>query len=216
LLQCIIFENSLPFAKDTNILPSSTSSFIGFLLDEKLNWKSHNEAKCQATQRQIHTLRRCLGRTWGLDTNKLVTLYKTIIIPKLLYGCSIWCCVILIKTYKSKIQAVQRTMLKCITRSSNNLSVNALLNISNLLPIDLKILGFTATHYLSHKHDPFAPSSAATIGAVLQNLQLNHQIDHTRKFHSIHHPPWVTTSLRYDTLDTIPLLSQEKHSLIIS
>jgi hypothetical protein len=138
LLQCIIFAKSLPFAKDINILPSSTSSFVGFLLDEKLYWKSHVEAKCQAAQRQIHTLWRCLGRTWGLDTNKLVTLYKTIIIPKLLYGCSIWCCVILIKTYKSKIQAVQRTMLKCITRSSNNVSLNALIIISNLLPIDLK------------------------------------------------------------------------------
>jgi hypothetical protein len=111
--------------------------------------------------------RRCLGRTWGLDTNKLVTLYKTIIVPKLLYGCSIWYRVILIKTYKSKIQSVQRTMLKCITRSSNNVFLNALLMISNLLPIDLKILEFTVTYYLSHKQDTFAPSSAATIGAVL-------------------------------------------------
>jgi hypothetical protein len=39
--------------------------------------------------------------------------------------------------------------------------------ISNLLPIDLKILEFTVTYYLSHKQDTFAPSSAATIGAVL-------------------------------------------------
>jgi hypothetical protein len=41
--------------KDTNIPPSSTSNFVGFLLDEKLNWKSHVEAKCQATQRQQQT-----------------------------------------------------------------------------------------------------------------------------------------------------------------
>jgi hypothetical protein len=208
-------DNCYIIVKDTKILLSTTSNFVGFLLDEKLNWKSHVEAKCQTTQRQIHTLRRCLGRTWGLDTNKLVTQYKTIIVPKLLYGCSIWCRVILIKTYKSKIQSLQRTMLKCITTSSNSVSLNALLIISNLLQIDLKILEFTATYYLSHKQEPFAPSSAATIGAVLQNLQLDHQIDHTRMFHSKRHPPWVTISISYDTVEAIPLLSQERNSLVI-
>jgi hypothetical protein len=208
-------DNCYIIVKDTKILLSTTSNFVGFLLDEKLNWKSHVEAKCQTTQRQIYTLWRCLGRTWGLDTNKLVTQYKTIIVPKLLYGCSIWCRVILIKTYKSKIQSLQRTMLKCITTSSNSVSLNALLIISNLLQIDLKILEFTATYYLSHKQEPFAPSSAATIGAVLQNLQLDHQIDHTRMFHSKRHPPWVTISISYDTVEAIPLLSQERNSLVI-
>jgi hypothetical protein len=96
-------DNCYIKVKDTKILPSSTSNFVGFLLNDKLNWKSHVEAKYQATQRQIHILWRCLGCTWGLNTKKLVTLYKTIIFPELLYGCSIWCRVILIKTYKSKI-----------------------------------------------------------------------------------------------------------------
>jgi hypothetical protein len=148
------------------------------------------------------------------DNNKLVTLYKTFIVPRLLHNCSIWCQVILIKTYKSNIQAVQRNILKCIKRSSNNVSLNALLIISNLLPIYLKILEFTATYYLSHKQDPFAPSSAATIGVVPQNLQLDHQIDHTRRFPSKWHPPWVTTSLSYDTVDAILLLSQEKKTAL--
>jgi hypothetical protein len=144
------------------------------------------------------------------DNNKLVTLYKTFIVPRLLHNCSIWCQVILIKTYKSNIQAVQRNILKCIKRSSNNVSLNALLIISNLLPIYLKILEFTATYYLSPKQDPFAPSSAAIIGVVPQHLQLDQKIDHTRRFHSKRHPPWVTTSLSYDTVDAILLLSQEK------
>jgi hypothetical protein len=55
------------------------SKFVGFELDAKLSWKSHIEAKCRAAQRQIHLIRGCLRRTWGLDTNKLLILYKSII-----------------------------------------------------------------------------------------------------------------------------------------
>ena len=57
--------------KETSIKPSMISNFVGFELDAKLSWKSHIEAKCQATKRQIHLIRGCLRRTWGLDTNKL-------------------------------------------------------------------------------------------------------------------------------------------------
>jgi hypothetical protein len=83
--------------KENVVTPSQTTKFVGFELDSKLNWKSHIVSKCQATQRQIHILRKCLRLTWGLDTNKLITLYKAIVIPKLLYGVSVWCHAILKK-----------------------------------------------------------------------------------------------------------------------
>ena len=165
--------------KENIISPSATSKFVGFELDTKLSWKSHIEEKCRGTQRQIHILRRCLRRTWGLDTKKLVTLYKTIIVPKLLYGCSAWYRVILMKSYKTKLQTVQRTMLKCITRSLKNVSLNSLLIISNLLPIELKILEFSVNYFLSHKHVEFSPSSAATIGAVLHKPKPDQTMDNT-------------------------------------
>jgi ribonuclease HI len=195
--------------KENIISPSATSKFVGFELDTKLSWKSHIEEKCRATQRQIHILRRCLRRTWGLDTKKLVTLYKTIIVPKLLYGCSVWCRVILIKSYKTKLQTVQRSMLKCITRSLKNVPLNSLLIISNFLPIELKILEFSVNYYLSHKHVEFSPSSAATIGAVLHKQKLDQTMDSTRKFHSRSHPPWELSKLNYRSEDESTLPPEE-------
>ena len=45
--------------KENVVTPSQTTKFVGFELDSKLNWKSHIVSKCQATQRQIHVLRKC-------------------------------------------------------------------------------------------------------------------------------------------------------------
>ena len=68
------------------IKPCSSAKFVGFYLDPKLKWSDHIEGKCNATERIIHYLNYCLIRTWGLNTHTLITLYKSIVLPKLLYG----------------------------------------------------------------------------------------------------------------------------------
>ena len=202
--------------KETSIKPSMISKFVGFELDAKLSWKSHIEAKCQATKRQIHLIRGCLRRTWGLDTNKLLTLYKAIIVPKLLYGCSVWSRMLTLKTYNAKLLSVQKMMLKCVTRSYNNVSPYALCVISNLLPINLKALEFSVSHYLSYKQNDFAPSSAVAIGSLLREIQLDVPMDNVRKFFSSKHPPWEMEKLMFNKVDeTIPLLPLKENALAI-
>jgi hypothetical protein len=56
---------------DVNISPSPSTKFVGFEVDTKLNWRTHVEGKCLATQRVILNLKYCLRRTWGLNTNTL-------------------------------------------------------------------------------------------------------------------------------------------------
>ena len=58
------------------IFPSNSTKFVGFEVDKKLNWKKHIEDKCLSTLRVIHHLKYCLRRTWGLNTNTLLTLFK--------------------------------------------------------------------------------------------------------------------------------------------
>jgi hypothetical protein len=69
-----------------NIFPSRSTKFVGFEVHTKLNWRTHVEEKCLETQRVIHNLKYCLRRTWELNTNTLLTLFKSIIVPKLLHG----------------------------------------------------------------------------------------------------------------------------------
>ena len=157
--------------KENVVTPSQTTKFVGFELDSKLSWKSHIVSKCQATQRQIHVLRKCLRLTWGLDTNKLITLYKAIAIPKLLYCVSVWCHAILKKYCVKQLRTVQRCILKSITRSFNSVPMSSMLIISNLLPISLKAIELSAQRYLSFDKSHFTPSSLKAIGTFLPDLK---------------------------------------------
>ena len=131
-----VIDNSTIKIKDNQIKPVNITRFVGFELDSKLNWKSHITSKCPATQKLIHALGKCLRLTWGVDTVKLPTIYKAIIIPKILYGVSVWCHSTLKKCVTKNLMAVQRTMLKLITRSFKSVPTTSMLILANLLPIN--------------------------------------------------------------------------------
>ena len=66
---------------NVKVTPSTEAKFVGIELDPKLNWKRHLEEKCRDTQRIIHFLKYCLRKTWGINSDTLLTLYKSIVIP---------------------------------------------------------------------------------------------------------------------------------------
>ena len=211
-----VIDNSTIKIKDNQIKPVNTTRFVGFELDSKLNWKSHITSKCQATQRLIHALGKCLRLTWGIDTVKLLTLYKAIIIPKILYGVSVWCHSTL-KIYVTKnLLSVQRTMLKLITRSFKSVPTTSMLILENLLPINLTALELSYTRKLSFINLAYTPSSLKAIGKVLPNIITQTQLDNSRKYFSPNHPPWSTWKLDYiNAPSPLPLLSSNSETLQI-
>ena len=172
------------------ICPSLSTKFLGLELDHKLNWRKHIENKCTATKRLMHSIRRYMRLTWGLDTLKLKTLYTSTVIPTLLYGCSVWAGALKSKKTMLKLRSIQRIFLRYITRSYKSVSTLALSVISNSLPIDLKVLEITCNRYFLYKHSCFAPSSKKTIDSVLGKLGPISDIDQTKRFLSTNHPPW--------------------------
>ena len=187
---------------DIPIKPCSSVRFVGFDLDPKLNWSKHIEGKCNATQRIIHYLKYCLRRTWGLNTHTLITLYKSIVLPKLLYGCSVWCKAITKKSCVKKHKKVQRNILICITRSFKSASTSSLLVISNLLPINLKIFEFSAHQFISYNKNSFSSLSANTIESVLAGCDLSLPIDKRKRFFSSEFPPWMYHKLKFEVMSS--------------
>ena len=187
---------------DIPIKPCSSVRFVGFDLDPKLNWSKHIEGKCNATQRIIHYLKYCLRRTWGLNTHTLITLYKSIVLPKLLYGCSVWCKAITKKSCVKKHKKVQRNILICITRSFKSASTSSLLVISNLLPINLKIFEFSAHQFISYNKNSFSSLSANTIESVFAGCDLSLPIDKRKRFFSSEFPPWMYHKLKFEVMSS--------------
>ena len=67
----------------TSVCPSESTKYIGFEIDSKLTWRKHIEQRCASTIRVINDLRRYLRLTWGVDTNNLKILYKSVVLPTL-------------------------------------------------------------------------------------------------------------------------------------
>lgn len=158
-------------------------------MDTKLKWTKHILEKCRETQKIIHNLKYCLRRKWGLNTNTLKTLYKSIILPKLLYGCTVWCRATSEKSCLSKLRKVLREMLLSVTRSFKSVPTSSLLVISSLLPIHLKILEMSAHRLISCYASSFSPSSLKTIESVFDSCDLSTPVDQHRRFFSSEFPP---------------------------
>ena len=124
-------------------------------------------------KRVVHNLKYCLRRTWGLNTNTLLTLFKSIIAPKLLYGVSVWSHCLKKKWCINKLRNTQYQMFKCITRSHKTAHRESLLIISNLLPIDLIVFEFAALCFFLYKNRPFSIFSAKAIGLTLSESKMN-------------------------------------------
>jgi hypothetical protein len=211
-----VIDNSTIKIKDNQIKPVNTTRFVGFELDSKLNCKSHITSKCQATQRLIHALGKCLPLTWGIDTVKLLTLYKAIIIPKILYGVSVWCHSTLKKYVTKTLMAVQRTMLKLITRSFKSVPTTSMLILAILLPINLTALELSYTRKLYFTNLAFTPSSLKAIGKVLPETKIQTPQDYPRKYFSPNHPSWSTSKLDFvNAPSPLPLLPSDSETLYI-
>jgi hypothetical protein len=204
---------------NVNIFPSRSTKFVGFEVDTKLNWRTHVEEKCLATQRVIHNLKYCLRRTWGLNTNTLLTLFKSIIVPKLLYGVSVWSHCLKKKWCINKLRNTQYQMLKCITRSHKTAHRESLLIISNLLPIDLIAFEFAALRFLLYKNRPFSIFSAKAIGLTLSESEMNNisSVEVSRNFRSSTKQPWEIPPLTYSnaTAAGIRMLAAKPNSAVI-
>ena len=173
----------------TSVCPSESTKYLGFEIDSKLTWRKHIEQRCASTIRVINGLRRYLRLTWGVDTNNLKILYKSVVLPTLLYGCSVWAGNLRLKWCKRKLRSTQRHMTRCIARSFKTVSSTALLVITNNLPADYLVLQHTCSRYFQLHSVPFAPSARKAILHLLENLPTN-DLDVLSNSKSYLRPPW--------------------------
>ena len=127
----------------SKLLPVESTEYLGFTLDASLNWRLQINHRCEMATKMVYALHRFLRLTWGIHTKNLKLLYKCVFIPTLLYGCSVWAGILRFKWSATKLRATQRRMTKCVARAFKSVFSEALLIITNSIPIDLTILQTT-------------------------------------------------------------------------
>ncbi|EKG13846.1 hypothetical protein MPH_08978 [Macrophomina phaseolina MS6] len=70
--------------------PNDNCSFLGVFLDQKLSGKTHVEQLQARATKTLTALSSIAGSTWGIPTLGLRQVYRSIILPRALYCCSVW------------------------------------------------------------------------------------------------------------------------------
>ena len=156
---------------NTPITPSRTCTYLGLVLDERLNWREHVTNKCLSLKRLMFLVNKCCRLTWGLSRGVLSVIYKAIFLPKLLYGCLVWGGALKNAWCRKLLRAAQRPFALAISRSFRTNSTLSALTIANILPVDYVIKKRISNKALMDTTFPLAPSSFSLVRYIVTPIK---------------------------------------------
>ena len=99
------------------------------------------------------------------------------------------------KSGQKKLRSLQRSVARMITCAFKTAPTDSIILISNLLPLDLRVIEIAAHRLLSSQNDhSFASSSRATIASLLPFLNSSHKLEPVFRARLALHPPWTLSS----------------------
>jgi hypothetical protein len=107
---------------------------------------------------------KCCRLSWGLSRNAISLLYKTTVIPTILYNCSVWASAIPRKRVIAALKSAQRPFALTIGRLFKSTSTDAALILANILPLHLKIIETVLKRSISALVALLPPSSLQVDG----------------------------------------------------
>jgi hypothetical protein len=102
---------------DVIIKPAISCTYLGVIIDHRLNWRQHIQSKCIAAKKAFHSIAHCFRKTWGLSRSKLQLFYKAVFIPILLYNCSVWAKAATNQKNAKLLASTQRPFLLAISKA---------------------------------------------------------------------------------------------------
>ena len=131
------FQHSLDLnLGGTKIIFEKVVKFLGMYLDKQLTFTHHFKYLAERCERDLNLMRMLRGTGFGSDKNSLLTLYKSLIRPKLDYGAQIYACA---KPNALKmVDAIQHKALRIALRALNCTPGALLEEEAGVLPLDLR------------------------------------------------------------------------------
>lgn len=118
---------------------TETIKYLGVIIDDRLRWGHHVTEVCAKTKRTSHQLRAACKLTWGLGRESMGRIYEGAIQP----AAPIWAAAVKRKKEVTKLLSVQRISAIGTAAAYRTAATEALLVISGITPIDLKITEIT-------------------------------------------------------------------------
>lgn len=118
---------------------SNKVKYLGITLDRKLNWNSHLETTHAKALRAMWACKSLFGRKWGLQPKMIYWCYRTIILPIVTYGATVWWTKTLQLKAQVMLQKIQRLACLGITGAMRTCPTASMEMLLNLPPIHLQI-----------------------------------------------------------------------------
>ena len=124
------------FMNKEEIELKKSAKYLGVWFDEDLTFLEHGLKTVDKCKRTFNIVRGYCGRTCGLDPTLTRLIYKTIIIPVLTYGSSIWYPAFADRSLSKKVRTLQYYCTKSITKSYRTASIVSTSLLSVTLPLE--------------------------------------------------------------------------------
>ena len=105
---------------------------LGLLIDDNLSYNDHAERVCNKAKRCWDNVSSVLGCEWSLALSALVPLYKTIIVPQLLFASAIW-----FEKNRSTVLRIQNQCIRTTFRHSFSPTISTCETLLGIPPIHL-------------------------------------------------------------------------------
>ena len=131
------------------IIPSDSMTYLGVVLDKKLDWNDHIREKVSKCRKFLAMLKPAIKHYWGLSPKKVHWIWKQVILPRLTYGCHVWGHS-LMKTQMTLIKKVARLALVYFAPMWKTTPTAGLEIILNKKPPHIEILGVAIKSYIQN------------------------------------------------------------------
>ncbi len=194
---------------------SSSCMYLGLTNDDKLSWNLHIYNKCIAVKKMLFLILKCCRLSWGLSRSTISLLYKSSVIPIILYNCAVWASAVRKKRVVASLKAAQRPFALVVGRLFKSTSTDAALVLANIVPLHLKVVEIV-TEWLISSHAAFLPPPSRCISGDIPERILTSckpagislRLRRRRKTIEIRDPKFMESNLvywRYRSSDKIVL-----------
>ena len=113
------------------ITPSSSTKYLGVIIDQHLNWKAQHAYAIDKGTKWASQIRRVARPSWGITPNYARRLYIGVALPRILYGAEVWCGPPMISKSKGKIEGSSAILKRLATiQRSGALAITGALRTS--------------------------------------------------------------------------------------
>ena len=132
------------------INPSPSMTYLGIVLDQKLNWTTHIQSKVSKAIKFLAMIKPAIQYIYGLSPARMQWIWKQILLPRITYGCHVWGHS-LTQHHKSLMKSAEMLTLKYYAPMWKTTPTASLQVILNQKPSHIEIKGVGIRTYIQIK-----------------------------------------------------------------